>query len=279
MRDSARAALRALHQRCVGVSTKPPRAVRNGESYSLSDGRMDADEPGSAEPLRRVSGRKCSGNCTGSCGARRSAEVGARRSRHRREAELASKGVDHPAAVARSDNDPPNGAMEGLQQFLTQTPARLECQLRVGRDVGDAMDGRNLRMEEIAHEEMRREALTSERLQRLKHSSVGWRRIQFALSTGKFLQCIDMSRLHPWLLPLPTSDNCGANDRRNRYVGSMHRRRRPTRVGLPAYAGHPRVRQTEGGEAGTLPSARPGLYWLPSTLASSRHRPRGARIL
>ena len=53
----ADAALRALHRRCVGCeNSRPPRAVRDGQSSGKSDGGIDAGETGRSKPPRRLSG-------------------------------------------------------------------------------------------------------------------------------------------------------------------------------------------------------------------------------
>ena len=54
-----------------GVKPKAAPAVRNGQTCCINVGEIDTGDPGSAQPPRRLSGRKRRGYCTGSCGARR----------------------------------------------------------------------------------------------------------------------------------------------------------------------------------------------------------------
>ena len=67
---------------------------------------------------------------------------------------LVAKLIDGGRAVTRANMDAPKGGLQRFQQLLAKLLASVNGRVRVIRNVAQAVPGRNLAVQEIAHEEV-----------------------------------------------------------------------------------------------------------------------------
>ena len=65
----------------------------------------------------------------------------------------APEGVYLSGAVSGSDMKPAEGILQRLEQRLTKAASSCDCKLGVVRQIGHAVNSRDLAMQEISHEE------------------------------------------------------------------------------------------------------------------------------
>ena len=83
-----------------------------------------------------------------------------------------AEGIELGRAIGRADHDPAERRLEGLEQLLAQPLAGSDREVRIGGQVGKAVDRGDLGIEEVAHEEMARQPLAAQ-LGELGHAHRG----------------------------------------------------------------------------------------------------------
>jgi hypothetical protein len=73
---------------------------------------------------------------------------------------------DVARAEAGADGDPAERGLQGLEQCFAQLPAGGDGEIGIVRQVGDAVEAGDLRIEEVAHEEGRRQPDAAEVFER-----------------------------------------------------------------------------------------------------------------
>ncbi|MDT4871658.1 hypothetical protein FQZ97_1067980 [compost metagenome] len=76
-------------------------------------------------------------------------------------------GIHRRAAIGRTNGDATETRLQGLQQLFTQLPPCLDGFVGVIRNIGDALDLTDFRVQEITHEKVLRQPYPSQLFQRL----------------------------------------------------------------------------------------------------------------
>ena len=77
--------------------------------------------------------------------------------------------VDGTTTEGRADRHVAEDAVERFEEVLTQAPTGLDGQLSVVRNIGNAVNGSDFRVEEVTHEVVLRETSPAEFVERFQH--------------------------------------------------------------------------------------------------------------